>query len=76
MRQALAAVRDGGLLVITNLDRLARPLPDPRDSIEALKKKNVKLAAAKAYFPSPRKPSCSPYTGEGSTPPPRPPSHE
>lgn len=44
LRQALAAVRDGDTLVITKLDRLARSLPDARDIIEELTKKNVKLS--------------------------------
>ena len=44
LRQALAAGRDGDTLVITKLDRLARSLPDARDIIEELTKKNVKLS--------------------------------
>ena len=44
LRQALAAVREGDTLVITKLDRLARSLPDARDIIEELTKKNVKLS--------------------------------
>jgi DNA invertase Pin-like site-specific DNA recombinase len=30
LREALAACRDGDTLVVTKLDRLARPLPDAR----------------------------------------------
>ncbi|MCC3265275.1 recombinase family protein [Arthrobacter gengyunqii] len=44
LRQALAAVRDGDTFVITKLDRLARSLPDARDILEELTKKNVKLS--------------------------------
>jgi DNA invertase Pin-like site-specific DNA recombinase len=44
LREALAAVRAGDTLVITKLDRLARSLPDARDIIEDLTKRNVKLS--------------------------------
>ena len=44
LHQALAAVRDGDTFVITKLDRLARSLPDARDILEELTKKNVKLS--------------------------------
>ena len=44
LRQAMAAVRDGDTFVITKLDRLARSLPDARDILEELTKKNVKLS--------------------------------
>ncbi|WP_026556953.1 recombinase family protein [Arthrobacter sp. 35W] len=42
--QALAAVRAGDTLVVTKLDRLARSLPDARDIIEDLTKREVKLS--------------------------------
>jgi DNA invertase Pin-like site-specific DNA recombinase len=51
LREALAAVRAGGNLVVTKLDRLARslpdarcPMPDARDIIEDITKRNVKLS--------------------------------
>lgn len=44
LREALAAVRAGDTLVVTKLDRLARSLPDARDIIEDLTKRNVKLS--------------------------------
>ena len=42
--RAMAAVRAGDTFVITKLDRLARSLPDARDILEELTKKNVKLS--------------------------------
>ncbi|GAC1368381.1 MAG: hypothetical protein NVS2B15_03230 [Pseudarthrobacter sp.] len=44
LREALAAVRAGDTLVVTKLDRLARSLPDARDIIEDLTKRQVKLS--------------------------------
>jgi hypothetical protein len=44
LREALAAVRAGDTIVVTKLDRLARSLPDARDIIEDLTKRNVKLS--------------------------------
>jgi DNA invertase Pin-like site-specific DNA recombinase len=44
LREALAAVRAGDTLVVTKLDRLARSLPDARDIIEDLTKREVKLS--------------------------------
>ena len=46
LREAIAAVRDGDTLVVTKLDRLARSVPDARDIVEELTKKNVKLSIA------------------------------
>jgi len=42
--QALAAVRSGDTLVVPNLDRLARSVPDAREIADALKARGVKLA--------------------------------
>ena len=44
LRQALAARRAGDTLVVTKLDRLARSLPDARDILEDLTKRDVKLS--------------------------------
>nr|WP_246223729.1 recombinase family protein [Pseudarthrobacter psychrotolerans] len=44
LREALAAVPAGDTLVVTKLDRLARSLPDARDIIEDLTKREVKLS--------------------------------
>ena len=41
---ALAACRAGDTLVVTKLDRLARSLPDARDILDELTKRNVKLS--------------------------------
>ena len=43
LRQALAACRAGDELVVTKLDRLARSLPDARDSVDDLTRRHVKL---------------------------------
>lgn len=43
LREALAAVRDGDEIVVTNLDRLAQSLPDARDIAEELTFKGVAL---------------------------------
>ena len=42
--QALAAVREGDVLVVPKLDRLARSVPDARAIADQLEKKGVKLA--------------------------------
>lgn len=42
--QALAAVRDGDTLVVPNLDRLARSVPDADDIVDRLAARGVKLA--------------------------------
>jgi excisionase family DNA binding protein len=44
LRLALAACRAGDTLVVTKLDRLARSLPDARDILDELTKRNVKLS--------------------------------
>jgi DNA invertase Pin-like site-specific DNA recombinase len=44
LRLALAACRAGDILVVTKLDRLARSLPDARDILDELTKRNVKLS--------------------------------
>ena len=44
LRLALAAGRAGDTLVVTKLDRLARWLPDARDILDELTRRNVKLS--------------------------------
>jgi len=44
LRLALAACRAGDTLVVTELDRLAWSLPDARDILDELTKRNVKLS--------------------------------
>jgi len=44
LREALAACRAGDTLVVTKLDRLARSLPDARDILDELTKREVKLS--------------------------------
>lgn len=43
LRQALAAGRAGDTLVVTKLDRLARSLPDARDIVDDLTRRQIKL---------------------------------
>src|SRR3954471_7083255 len=43
LREALAACRAGDTLVGTKPDRLARSLPDARDIVDALTRREVKL---------------------------------
>lgn len=43
LREALAAVRGGDVLVVAKLDRLARSLPDARDIVEELTAMGVSL---------------------------------
>lgn len=43
LREALASCRDGDMLVIAKLDRLARSLRDAKDVVDELAAKNVKL---------------------------------
>ncbi len=43
LREALAAVRAGDVLVVTKLDRLARSVPDARAIADELTKRQVKL---------------------------------
>ena len=42
--QALAALREGDMLVVSKLDRLARSVPDARAIADELRKRDVKLA--------------------------------
>ncbi|WNM27355.1 recombinase family protein [Demequina capsici] len=44
LEKALAAVRAGDTLVVTKLDRLARSLPDARDIVDELTRKQVALS--------------------------------
>lgn len=44
LRKALAACRGGDTLVVTKLDRLARSLPDAREILEDLTRREVKLS--------------------------------
>src|SRR5713101_5709804 len=44
LREALAACRAGDTLVVTKLDRLARSLPDAREILDDLTKREVKLS--------------------------------
>lgn len=44
LREALAACRSGDTLVVTKLDRLARSLPDAREILDDLTKREVKLS--------------------------------
>ena len=44
LRLALAACRAGDTLVVTKLDRLARSLPDARDILDELTRRNVRLS--------------------------------
>lgn len=48
--QALAAVREGDVLVVPKLDRLARSVPDARAIAEQLEKKGVKLALGMSIY--------------------------
>ena len=51
--QALAAVREGDVLIVPKLDRLARSVPDAQTIAEQLEKKGVKLAlGASVYDPT------------------------
>jgi len=43
LREALAACRAGATLVVTKLDRLARSLPDARDIVDDLSRRQVRL---------------------------------
>jgi DNA invertase Pin-like site-specific DNA recombinase len=44
LREAMAACRAGDVLVVTELDRLARSLPDARDIVAELTAREVKLS--------------------------------
>jgi DNA invertase Pin-like site-specific DNA recombinase len=43
LRDTLAACRAGDTLIVTKLDRLARSLPDARDIVDDLTRRQVKL---------------------------------
>ena len=43
LSEAMAACRDGDMLVVTKLDRLARSVPDARDIVDELTTRQVKL---------------------------------
>ncbi len=43
LREALAACRAGDTLVVTKLDRLARSLPDARDIVDELTRREIRL---------------------------------
>ena len=47
--EALAACRAGDTLVVTKLDRLARSLPDARDIVDDLTKREVKLSLGGSF---------------------------
>lgn len=44
LREALAACRDGDVLVVTKLDRLARSVPDARAIADELTAREIKLS--------------------------------
>lgn len=46
LREALPACRAGDTLVVTKLDRLARSLPDARDIVDELTRRQVRLQIA------------------------------
>ena len=46
----MAAVRKGDALVVTKLDRLARPLPDARDIADELTRKGVSLSLGGSVY--------------------------
>lgn len=48
--QALAAVREGDVLIVPKLDRLARSVPDAQTIAEQLEKKGVKLALGVSVY--------------------------
>ncbi|MCY4012133.1 MAG: recombinase family protein [Gammaproteobacteria bacterium] len=50
LEQALAAVREGDVLVVTKLDRLARSVPDAREIADQLVERGVKLALGGATY--------------------------
>ncbi len=52
LREALAACRDGDMLVVTKLDRLARSVPDARDIVEELTAAGVKLNSGSVHGPT------------------------
>jgi len=48
--QALAAVRQGDMLVVPKLDRLARSVPDAREIADALEARGLKLALGTSLY--------------------------
>ena len=48
--QALAAVREGDILVVPKLDRLARSVPDARSIADQLRERGVKLALGRTLY--------------------------
>ncbi|MCL1132427.1 recombinase family protein [Shewanella sairae] len=48
--QALAAVRQGDILVVPKLDRLARSVPDARAIADSLLERGVKLALGNTIY--------------------------
>ena len=59
LRQALAACRAGDTLVVTKLDRLARSLPDAREILEDLTRREVRLSiGASVHDPTARSAGC------------------
>ncbi len=50
LREALTACRDGDTLVVTKLDRLARPLPDARAIAEDLTVRRVRLSLGGSVY--------------------------
>ena len=44
LREAMEACRAGDTLVVTKLDRLARSVPDARDILDELTKREIKLS--------------------------------
>ncbi len=52
LREALAACRAGDTLVVTKLDRLARSLPDARDIVDELTRRQVRLNLGAVHDPT------------------------
>jgi hypothetical protein len=50
LREALAACREGDSLVVTNLDRLARSLPDARAIADELTARRARLSLGGAVY--------------------------
>jgi hypothetical protein len=67
-RLALAEVRAGDTFVVTKLDHLARSLPDARDVVEGVTRREVKLSNDGDSW-SAKKPSLSPSRTAGNIQP-------
>jgi DNA invertase Pin-like site-specific DNA recombinase len=52
LRLALAACRAGDTLMVTKPDRLARSLPDAREILDELTRRNVKLSLGSIHDPT------------------------